>query len=166
MIFKEGELEIDFTGALSVLKLDDKGYSIPTGFKVVDFVVEEPKRRLLVELKDPSHSKATTKERKEFAKRLASDQLSHEQLVPKARGSYCFLHLMEQDDKEMVLVVLLAVEQLNHDPALLIALTEKIRKRLLHEATEPWKRRYIKNCIVLTEATWAGHMTYPLARTP
>ncbi len=166
MKFPEGELEIDFEGALNVTRLDAKGLSIPSGFKVVDFVVEEPTRRLLVELKDPSHSNAPRAEQERFAKAMASNELSHQELVPKARGSYCYLHLMREDEKDFLLVVFLGLDQLAQDRALLLALTDKIKTRLMHEAAEPWKRRYVKDCVVLTETTWAEHMSYPLNRKP
>ncbi len=166
MIAEEGEIQLDFTSALAARKLDDLGQSIPLGFKVVDFLVEETARKLLIELKDPSHSGAPQSERKKFAKKMTSDELACQEIVPKARCTYCFLHLLGEDDKEMLLVLFLGLEHLAIGEELLVVLTEKIRKRLRHEATSPWKRQYVKDCVILTERTWAKFLDYPLVRKP
>ncbi|MCP4219356.1 MAG: hypothetical protein GY765_32275 [bacterium] len=163
--FKEGELVFDFTGAGFVEKLDEKGKQAPSGLKLVDFVVEEDSRTLLIEVKDPSHSKATPKERKKQAKRMNNNQLINEHLVPKARGSYTYLHLMKRDNNPFLYVVLLGLEQLQVEKALLVNFKEQLLRRLRQECEEPWERQYINDCIVVTVEDWDKKFKhYPIAR--
>lgn len=80
---------------------------------------------------------------------MQTDELTHQNLAPKARSSYGFLHLMGRDEKRMRFVVVLGAERLSIQPALLLQLTDRLRKRLAHEADQPWHREYIANCAVV-----------------
>ena len=174
MKVREGEFELDFSAAKSVEKLDDKARKMPQGMKLVDFVVEEEHRLILVEIKDPSCStkggtataeSALSKRRIDFAKQIQNDTLIAEQLTPKARDSYCYLHLMHRDSKPIVYLFLLGADKLSIDPALLLTVKDRLLARIRHEADHAWKRHYIADCLVLTEQSWADAFPkYSLAR--
>lgn len=122
--------------------------------KLVDFVVEDENRILLVEIKDPSDAGTTEKDRQAFAQKLQTKQLVNESLTPKARDSYCYLHLMAQDKKPCLLVFLLGLEALNAEPALLMGLRERLLQRVRHESDQPWVRRYVSDCVVVGLDGW------------
>ncbi len=174
MKYQEGELKFDFTAAKSVEKLDDSKRKLPTGMQFVDFVVEDDARILLIEVKDPSCSAkganpqaeaAITKSRTDFMKKIANDSLIAQELTPKARDSYTYLHLMKKDSRPMLFAFLLGAEKLTLDPALLLGFKERLLARLRHEADQPWSRNYMTDCIVLTESNWTTVFPqYPVVR--
>jgi len=166
MQFQEGELHFDFQGCLSAEKLDRKGVQLPHGMSLVDLVVEETDRKLLIEVKDPSQRSVPQNQKGKFAEKLTSNQLIDQKLVPKCRDSYCFLHLMEQDTKPFLYVVVLgAGTLLTVGPGELLEFRRRLLVRLGKESDTPWKRPYVKDCVVLTEDTWTRHFpSYPLGR--
>ena len=105
----EGRLTFDFSAAVRAERLDDRGRRTPVGMSLVDFVVEEREHVLLVEVKDPQGAAAEHREEAiaRFVKELRRDRLVSETFVPKARDSYTYLHLMEQDNKAFIFVALL-----------------------------------------------------------
>jgi len=158
----EGEIEIDFSSSVDAGRMDVQGDPIPIGMKFVDFVVEEPDNLFLIEIKDPCASKVTSVERKKFLKRLRDNQLIHHELTPKARDSYTFLHLMQRDNKRMVFILLLGG---SFDDELILNLKDRLLRRIRQEAALPWAKRYIADCIVLTEDSWRRHFPeYALSR--
>lgn len=183
----EGDLEIDFTAAISYIKLDDPLIRQPQNMKLVDYIIERETELLFLEIKDPScppkskrpdAQQGIEKSRGEFLKKLTDDAchdscseelkgkslISHE-LTPKARDSYTYIHLMKRDNKPIIYAFLLGADQLAIDPALLLDFKDRLLKRIRHEADEPWKRQYIADCLVLTEQTWPlAFPEYPLRR--
>lgn len=148
-VLKEGELQFSFDDRWRAAQFDRPGVSWPQGVRPVDFVLEGQDELILMEVKDPSASKAPAGNQKKFVEKMQSKELTHEELVPKARSSYGYLHLMERDTKPMRYVVVIGAEKLSIQPALLMNLTDRLRKRLAHEADTAWKRRYIDNCAVV-----------------
>jgi hypothetical protein len=156
MKFREGGLEFDFPSSSNPERLD-ASVSGCEGMKSVDFMVEEKRRDLLIEIKDPSQSKAPETERKKFLEKIKGEGLINEELTPKARDSYTFLHLMQRDSREFIFVVFLGLGAIHHEPALLMSFKERLLRRIRQEASVPWRRNYIKDCIVVTESSWATH---------
>ncbi len=164
-MIQEGELEFDFDAARSFERFDEQGVPIPVGMKLVDFVVEEANRIFLIEVKDPSDREAQEAARREFGQSMHGDELINGKLVPKARDSYAFLHLMERDRHPFIFVVVLGLERLSNEKALLLSFKDRLIKRIRHEAKEPWKKAYIADCVVVTPDTWkAAFPRYGLAR--
>ena len=157
---QEGEIALDFSSAAHHFRLDEQGVARPEGMKLVDFVVEDEDRILLVEIKDASDAGTTEKDRLAFARKLQTNQLVNESLTPKARDSYCYLHLMAQDKKPCLLVFLLGLEALDTEPALLMRLRERLLQRVRHESDQPWVRRYVSDCVVVGLDGW--NMTFPM----
>ncbi len=160
---QEGRLVFDFSAARSVDKLDAPRRTLPYKMAFVDFVVEEETQVLLVEVKDPEAAPPDRREREiaRFIDQLRKAKLVNEVLVPKARDSYTYLHLMCRDDKPFVYVVVLGIGP--GDPELLMDLKHRLLARLRQEADEPWKRQYVRDCIVVTPQTWKELLgDYPL----
>ena len=65
-VFQEQELQFQFPDTLPVEELDRQGVPIPVGMTLVDFVIEENVRTVLLEVKDPSNSHAPEEERKRY----------------------------------------------------------------------------------------------------
>lgn len=162
MKIQEGELSFDFSGARSVDKLDKEGVPQPHNMKFVDFVIEEDERILLVEVKDPSSfripglqkEKVRTREIKKFQ----TNELIHKELVPKARDSYCYLHLMKRDEKPFDFIFLTSAERLGINAELILNFRDRLEARLRNEAGEEWKRQYVRNCAVHTIKSWNKHL--------
>ena len=94
-----------------------------------------------------------------------SSSCKHKSLVPKARDSYTCMHLMERDDRPFDYVVVLGLPNPNQDKAILLGIRDKLRSRLDKETGEPWRRRYIRECVVLTPETWPKAFPhYPIRR--
>jgi len=163
---REGELAFDFSGCVGVERLDRDDRPIPQGMALVDFVVEEQDRLLLVEVKDPSQAPVPAGERAAFLRRMQTRELVHMDLVPKVRDSYTFLHLMGRDTKPFSYVVIIGAEALALDGALLLAFKERLQKRLQCETDVPWVRRYVVECVVVTASNWDAYFPYPLRRQP
>ncbi|MAF95003.1 MAG: hypothetical protein CMM60_04535 [Rhodospirillaceae bacterium] len=170
MVIREGELEFDFSGAREFEKLDRQerdaaSRPIPHGMKFVDFVVEEEDRVLLIEVKDPSCGQVPSSERTDFLKRMEHKTLIHYELVPKARDTYTFLHLMKRDEKPFFYVVLLGLEEFNLDALFLPNFKDRLLQRLRQESDHPWRRDYVADCVVATVSNWrAIFPNYPLTR--
>ncbi len=172
----EAELEFDFSAAQAVEKLDDPSATMPHGMQLVDFVIEDSRHLVMLEIKDPScrpkggDAKALAaieRSRAEFIKKMISDTLIAQELTPKARDSYTWLHLMKRETKPILYVFLLGAEALSLEPALLLGFKDRLLGRLRHEAKLPWARHYVSDCLVLTEITWAkAFPQYPLVRLP
>ena len=172
---REGEFEFDFSESRKVEKLDDKNKQLPQGMQLVDFVVDHGRKFLLIEVKDPSccpkggvsAQKAIEKQRIEFVAKMQNDDLIANELTPKARDSYCMLHLMHRDTKPMLFVFFLGAKELQLDPALILNFQERLRNRLHQETDVPWARKYVEDCVVVTETTWADVLPeYPMSRVP
>lgn len=151
-LLEERELQFSFDGRWQAEQFDRPGVSWPKGVSPVDFVLEGQDEIVLMEVKDPSASDAPAGNRQDFVKKMQTKELTHDELVPKARSSYGYLHLMERDTKPMRYVVVIGADKLSMQPALLMTLTDRLRKRLAHETDTPWKRRYIANCAVVAAA--------------
>ena len=150
--FAEGELRIAFGDDWHAEQFDRPGVSFPRGMLPVDFIAEGDGEIVLVEIKDPSASRAPDQNREDFVRKMKSKELTHQELVPKARTSYGFLHLMMRDTKPMRYVVVIGTEKLSVQPALLLSLTDGLRGRLAQEAETAWKRPYIFDCSIVTVA--------------
>ena len=81
---------------------------------------------------------------------MKSKKLTHQELAPKARTSYGFLHLMARDTKPMRYVAVIGIERLSIQPPLLMSLTDRLRSRLAQETDTAWKRQYISGCTVVS----------------
>lgn len=174
MKHREGELEFDFSAAAGVEKLDDLAKTLPVGMALVDFVIEEERRLVMIEIKDPScNAKGGTptaeaaleRERAKFVKKVQDDSLIAQELTPKARDSYSYLHLMKRDCKPIIYAFLLGADKLTLDPALLLTFKDRLLSRVRQEADKPWDRHYVADCVVLTEKTWnLAFPQYPMTR--
>ena len=151
-VLKEGELEFTFGGAWQAEKFDQPGASWPKGIAPVDFIAEGQAELVLMEVKDPSASAIPAQNRQDFIAKMQTKELIYEELVPKARSSYGFLHLMARDTKPMRYVVVIGTETLSIQPILLMHLTTRLRARLMQETNTAWKRQYISNCSVVSVA--------------
>ena len=145
---REGDLQFAFGSAWRAEKLDQQGVPLPDGMSFVDFVVESSSEIVLLEIKDPAAS-PSKEEKRRFATEMQGKQLVNGHLVPKARDSYTFLHLMGRDGKSMRFVLVLGTDGMSLQEPLLMALNERLRQRLRQEASDPWEREYMKSSAVV-----------------
>lgn len=163
------ELLFNFPDGLNWSELDKQGVKLPVRMKFVDLVIERENDILLVEIKDPSHSRSKDKERNAYLKRLRDNSVLTQELTPKARDSYLYLHLMERDSKPFKYVVLLGLDAF--DPviqkAVMTGFKDRLQADVREESFEAWKRKHIADCVVLSVQSWNQVFpNWPLRREP
>ena len=136
--------------------MDLKGIPLPEGMKLVDFVLKGNDKTYLLEIKDPSHPKSPRENQANDEGRIKSGTLISDDLVPKARDSYTFLHLMKEDGKPFTYLVLLALDAWSkqEQKALLVGFKDRLAAKLAKETDRPWRRKYMNDCAVLTVDSW------------
>jgi hypothetical protein len=150
--FDEGELRFVFGDDWQAERYDGAEASHVMGVRPVDFIAEGSDELVLVEIKDPSAHGARDENRQVFIRKMQSKELTYQELVPKARTSYGYLHLMARDTKPMRYVVVIGIERLSIQEPLLLTLTDRLRARLEQETDTAWKRLYIAGCSVVSVA--------------
>tara|TARA_R110001599_G_scaffold284423_1_gene486453 strand:- start:813 stop:1370 length:558 start_codon:yes stop_codon:yes gene_type:complete len=153
---ESAELLFHFPEALIWSELDRQGVKLPTRMKFVDLVIERDHDILLIEIKDPSHSRSPDKERNAYLKRLADNSVLSQELTPKARDSYLYLHLMARDSKPFKYVVLLGLDAFgpNVQKAVMTGFKDRLLADIREESFEAWKRKHIADCVVLSVESW------------
>ena len=164
---ENADLEFTFPKNLGEYELDKQGVKLPTKMKFVDIVIERENDILLIEIKDPSHAMSDERQRKAYLKKLRNDELITQELTPKARDSYTYLHLMERDTKPFVYIVLLGLDAFD-TTIQQIALTgfkDRLLADIKEESHEAWKRKHISDCAVYSVATWNKYFPdWPITR--
>jgi hypothetical protein len=150
------DLEFSFPHDLNWEELDKQDVKLPLQMKFVDLVIEREKDILLVEIKDPSNDKVPHQERINYFGRLADNSILTQELTPKARGSYTFLHLMKRDTKPFTYIVLIGLDAYApvQQRALLTGFKDRLLADIRCEAAEPWLRHHIADCMVVTVEIW------------
>ena len=153
---ENAELLFEFPDEVEWDELDKQGVKLPVRMKFVDLVIERDADVLLVEIKDPSHSKSPDKEQNSYLKRLSDNSVLTQELTPKARDSYSFLHLMERDGKPFKYIVLIGLDAFDpsQQKAVLAGFKDRLMADIRCEAYEAWKRKHIADCAVLSGETW------------
>ena len=153
---ENAELLFEFPDEVEWDELDKQGVKLPVRMKFVDLVIERDADVLLVEIKDPSHSKSPDKEQNSYLKRLSDNSVLTQELTPKARDSYSFLHLMERDGKPFKYIVLIGLDAFDpsQQNAVLAGFKDRLMADIRCEAYEAWKRKHIADCAVLSVETW------------
>lgn len=153
---ENAELLFTFPDELKWDELDKQGVRLPMKMKFVDIVIEREDDVLLIEIKDPSHSRSPEKERNSYLKRLADNSVLTEELTPKVRDSYLFMHLMERDGKPFKYIVLIGLDAFDSDKqkALLFGFKDRLMADIRCETVDPWKRRHIEDCAILSVDGW------------
>lgn len=154
----ERELTFTFPATWKAERFDVPGQALPKHISPVDFVVETNDKMFFIEVKDPSTTMAPPSEQHGFLKKMQTDELTHQELVPKARTSWSYLHLMDRTPKPIVYIVAIGAERLSVQPLLWMSLADKLRKRLAHEADEPWKKPYVQECLVVPALDLGKHI--------
>jgi hypothetical protein len=169
VLYIESELNFLFPESLKWEELDEQGVPLPKGLALVDLVIERDEDILIVEIKDPSDTKAKEKQQKHYIKRLKEGSVITEELTPKARDSYTFLHLMERDNKDIKYIVILGLDAFDDtvQKAVLSNFKDRLLGQIRKEAVMPWKRQYIKDCAVMTIETWNNTFSdWQITRVP
>lgn len=158
---ENADLQFDFPDDTSWYELDKQGVKLPVKMKFVDLVIERDDDVLLVEIKDPSNSRSPDRERQKYFKRLRDNSVLTQELTPKVRDSYSYLHLMERDGKPFKYIVLIGLDAFDstQQKGVLTGFKDRLLADIRCESYEAWKRKYIKDCVVLSVETW--NQTFP-----
>ncbi len=157
-VLEEGDLRFDFTAAVDAYHFDT-GVAThrPDHWKGVDLIVEEPDRRLFIEVKDSLHPNAQPKNAARAQAAERQPAFAQCILGPKALYSYLYLHLMEAEERPTDYVVLITdLSDSELPPA--TSLVERAVRR-------PWTRRYVRHCRVVNLSAWERLLpSYPVVR--
>jgi hypothetical protein len=148
MIFREGELEFDFSDAIDGFKFDDTDkesdyyHGLSHCMKAVDFIVELETDYLFVEVKD-FHAP------EEYADRERFKHLKNV-LITKFRDTFLYRFAENKIDKPVRYLCLLTL-----DNALTSRLMKEI-KRAVPEgmASKRWQKPIAAGCVVLNMDRW------------
>lgn len=153
---RSAELLFEFPDEVVWDELDKQGVKLPMNMKFVDLVIERESDVLLVEIKDPSHSMSGNEQRNKYLKRLSDNSVLKQELTPKARDSYSFLHLMERDGKPFKYIVLIGLDAFDpvQQKAVLTGFKDRLLADIRCEAYQAWKRKHIADCVVLSVESW------------
>jgi|GEM_PF-3462906 len=139
--FVESGLDIDFPRRYNALNFEKEVEGIH-GMQPVDFIFQQDNCTILLEVKN-------LRQRSDLNK-VAHGTLAREELVPKARDTYTYLHLMGKDVGELLFVFLVESPMLPKLQPLFPLLNNTIINGLRQEGREPWARQYIKRPIIMT----------------
>lgn len=169
-ILIEDHLEFDFRTAIVSTRFDDDGVNdLSHCMKRVDFIVETAGQLLFIEVKDLDNPNARPQNINQFLQELRSDALIANKLVPKARDSFLFNHLLNRlpANKTRIYVVIIACSQLQ--PPELLTLTDKLKRYLplVGPFKQAWAQPYFDSCFITNFAEWNRiFQHFPITRLP
>jgi hypothetical protein len=148
MILVEGDLEFDFSNAVTAVKFDDSHHALSHCMKAVDFVVDLPEVCLFIEVKDPSHPRARAANVAEFMVETTNAEL-REAIVRKFRDSFLYRWAENKVEKPIHFLSLVTLEQ-----ALLTSFQDDLHRHLPFIGPTRWSRPIATNCLVMNIDTW------------
>lgn len=159
-VLTEGDLVFDFSAAMISDQFDDEAtHKLSHCMKAVDFIVEWEREFWFVEVKDPSNSKIPSEIKqnklREFNAKIGNETLFSNELGPKVKDSFLYLHLSGRlPVKPIKYLVLIAIG--NPDPALLLKAIESLKRSscFLGPDKDGWKNSYLEEVMVFSEQTW------------
>jgi hypothetical protein len=160
---REGELEFDFSTAVSACRFDDPPlHGLTHCMKSVDFIVELTDFVAFVEVKDPDNSKAPAENREAFAEKLQSGQLV-KALTSKFRDTRLYRWAIGPIPKPVKYVVLLQLSTLQ-PPALSTVATNLKRGLPTGLQVPSWNEAIADDAVVLDIAAWNRIGTFGTVR--
>ncbi|VAW43989.1 hypothetical protein MNBD_GAMMA04-1677 [hydrothermal vent metagenome] len=162
MIFTEGDLKFDFSGAIDAFKFDDREPESPhyhglshCGMKAVDFIIERQEDWLFVEVKDYNHPSSSNNfdgNEKEIAQLILG-------LAKKYRDTFLYRWAEEKIDKPIRYICLVELSS----PSTI--LMDKLKNKIPDNKPERWNRPIVKSVVVMNMREWnACFTTWPVTR--
>lgn len=161
----ESDLQFDFSHAVSAKRFDDESHGLSHCMKAVDFIVEENKRILFIEVKDFQHPRSPSTNLSQNHVKLSSGKLVNEELTPKCRDSFLYEYAMDNLGKPVYYCVLVALDTLTEPD--LDNQANLLRKQIPIEGPpgNPWRNRFVHDCIIMNINAWNTHLPqYPVHR--
>ena len=165
IVLSEGDLQINLPAGAKGRKFDDgMSHGLSHCMKAVDFIVELDDKILFIEMKDPDHPNALSRDRKNFQKKILSGDLDSD-LKTKYRDSFLYEWGGARVSKPTHYLVLIGASALSE--ADLLTRTDALRRQLpvLGPGEKPWKKPFVAGCAVLNIEAWNKAMPqYPVSR--
>lgn len=138
-------------------RFDGSGHGLSHCMKAVDFIINADDRDYFIEVKNPSHPKASKTNRDKFIRSFKSDELK-KNLVQKFRDTLLYRFAEEKVDNPIHYLVLLCLDGLV-DRSLLQAKTDDLRRHIpVGNDVARWKQSLAEECIVLySPEDWNKH---------
>jgi hypothetical protein len=148
-VLREGDLEFDFSGALSAFCYDDNKLHGSSGMKRVDFIAEYPDKWFFIEVKDPDNPKCQNRD--EYTGRFTSGKILPE-LAGKYRDTLWFRTLSRKIGKKPVhYIALVALKNL--EPAMFQSLQDQLHKALPLKHGD-WCMPFAESCLIMNLETY------------
>lgn len=152
MTIQEGALRIAIPDNCTAHRFDDAAHGMSHCMKAVDFVLETPSARILLEIKDPDA--ALDPERPiQYAEKLNSEELDTD-LVRKYRDSWLYLYASRRlPNKPHYYFVLISLKTLTTD-SISRRSSALQNKTSIEGPTGPWARPFVDQVFVFNIESW------------
>lgn len=146
---KEGDLIFDVSSALSYERFDDnKLHGTKSTMKRVDFIIENQKEFIFLEVKDPDEPGASNPEK--FVCEFKTGNFVPE-VAGQCRDSLLFTKLRKENLKPITYIVLVCMESL--DEGLVLNNTDKLIGSLPIK-NKNWSKTSVESCVILNLAAY------------
>ncbi len=164
MTLQEGNLVLELPSHATGFRFDGESHGLSHCMKAVDFIIETPEALFFLELKDPDHPKAHPKAVEAFQQSLESGKLIKD-LVSKFRDTFLY-RWAEGKDFQLTPHYFVIIAARTLDAALLLALTDQLKRGLPLQGPRSWSRSLAQHCAVFNMETWNKTMPdFRLSRT-
>jgi len=163
-VLQEGNIQITFPENSNPRKFDDNHHRLSHCMKAVDFIPELDDRYIFIEIKDPQHPKADSKNVFEFIEKLKSHNILND-LKTKYRDSFLYEFGLGRANKDNYYYVLIALDSLT--PNLLRHQSEELQKRIPIKGLKgiSWSKPFVKDCAIFNIETWNHYLSqFPINR--
>ena len=164
-VLSEGDLQITLPVGTTWRRFDDGvKHGLTHCMKAVDFIIELDDHILFIELKDPEHPNAQSRDQNKFIKDFLSGSLDAD-LKTKYRDSFLYEWASGRARKPIYYLVLIGASTLS--AADLLARTDALKRQvpIIGPNDRPWNTPFIENCAVMNIAAWNNLLKdYPVSR--
>lgn len=152
MVFQEGDLEFDFTNAVTAEKFDKITYG--GGMKQIDFIVELADKYYFIEVKNPDNSEATKRAKREFLYKVKNEKLKKD-LIKKYKDSI-IINWADNKCRNKPIYYITILEASYIDNVLKLSLMDNIKKGLPLQLNKgiSLKRNIIEGFFILSVEEW------------
>ena len=152
MTLTEGSITIQLPLNCAGVRFDGVNHKMSHCMKAVDFIIDTPRARIFLEIKDPDAAERPDTSLK-YARRLLNAELDRD-LCYKYRDSWIYLHAQSDNPKRPhYYFVLLGLSTFSTESlsARSLALQKKVS---LEGPTGPWKLPFVDQVFVFNIDTW------------
>lgn len=152
-VLSEGDITLHVSGERESRRFDDATHALQHCMKAVDFIIEWADRYWFIELKDPQHPAARSRNRAHFSREFLGGRIDHD-LQYKYRDTFLYEWAAGRAKKPIYYLVLVAFDTLSS--AELMARTDALRRKLPVKGSgaPEWRSAFVSGCAVFNIESW------------